>query len=252
MSTEASTWVRGVGAGAVGVVAAVAAVVSYVHMHDLAEQAGEGWRAWLEPFSVDGLLVGSSLVLLTRRHAGWLAWLSLAIGLSVSLAANLASAQPGLVPHLVAAWPALALALSYETLLSLLRPAGEQRKPAGQPWWRRRGDRLSPADDLTLADQSGEVVAERPPALVAVTSEEAPPGLASWPVATVTRLKKPANLADLEARARRLIAQGRQEGRQVGRNTLAKELGVSAHRARQLLDTLDDDESEAVDQWLSS
>ncbi|WP_019856431.1 DUF2637 domain-containing protein [Actinopolyspora mortivallis] len=39
----------------VAMVAAVAAVVSYCHMRDVALVAGETWRAWLLPLSVDGL-----------------------------------------------------------------------------------------------------------------------------------------------------------------------------------------------------
>jgi hypothetical protein len=105
----------------VGLVAAVAAVVSYTHMHTLAVRAGEDWRAWIEPLSVDGLLIGASLVLYARRRAGVLAWSSVVIGILVSLAANLAAARPDLLSRLVAAWPALALALSYEVLLTLVR-----------------------------------------------------------------------------------------------------------------------------------
>lgn len=114
-------WVRTAGAASVALVALVAAIVSYSHMHEVAARADEGWRAWLVPLSVDGLLVGSSLILYSRRRSSWLTWASLAVGLLVSLAANLAAASPGLVPHIVAAWPAVALGLSYETLLTLVR-----------------------------------------------------------------------------------------------------------------------------------
>jgi hypothetical protein len=107
-----------------------AATVSYSHMYLLAARAGEGWRAWLEPLSVDGLLVGSSLILYVRQRSSWLTWASVFLGILVSLAANLAAAQPELVSRLVAAWPAVALALSYETLLTLVRQAGDQQKQA--------------------------------------------------------------------------------------------------------------------------
>ncbi|HKS46374.1 MAG TPA: DUF2637 domain-containing protein, partial [Amycolatopsis sp.] len=135
-------WVQVTGAASVALVAAVAAVVSYSHMHELAEWAGEGWRAWLEPLSVDGLLVGSSLVLYARRRSSWLTWIGLSVGLLVSLAANLAAARPELVSRLVAAWPAVALALSYEVLLTLVRKELDRSTeglttvvtPARQPW----------------------------------------------------------------------------------------------------------------------
>lgn len=115
-----SRGVRLVGMISVAVVAIVAAVVSYAHMQDVADKAGEGWRSWLEPLSVDGLLVGASLVLYVRRSARF-AWVAVAVGILVSLAANLAAAHPSLISRLVSAWPAVALALSYETLLTLVR-----------------------------------------------------------------------------------------------------------------------------------
>ena len=52
-------WVRRITTGAVLSVALVAAVASYEHMRALAEVAGEGWRSWLLPISVDGLAVAA-------------------------------------------------------------------------------------------------------------------------------------------------------------------------------------------------
>lgn len=118
--TANSRGTRIVGMLSVAVVAVVAAVVSYAHMQAVAEKAGEGWRSWLEPLSVDGLLVGASLVLYVHRSSRF-AWLAVTIGLLVSLAANLAAAHPSITSRLVSAWPAIALALSYETLLTLVR-----------------------------------------------------------------------------------------------------------------------------------
>lgn len=119
MNTHSRT-VRVVGMISVAVVAIVAAVVSYAHMQTVAAKAGEGWRSYLEPLSVDGLLVGASLVLYVRRTSRF-AWLAVTVGILVSLAANLAAAHPSLTSRLVSAWPAVALALSYETLLTLVR-----------------------------------------------------------------------------------------------------------------------------------
>ena len=55
---------------AVLAVALVAAVASYAHMRMLAESAGEEWRAWLLPLSVDGLVVAASMSMLVRPRAG--------------------------------------------------------------------------------------------------------------------------------------------------------------------------------------
>jgi len=113
--------VRRVTTASVLAVAAVAAVASYEHMRALAALAGEDWRAWLLPVSVDGLAVAASMTMLVRRRAGQpagaLPWAALLLGLGASLAANVAAADPTVVGRLVAAWPPVALLLSYELLL---------------------------------------------------------------------------------------------------------------------------------------
>jgi len=110
---------------AVSVVAAVAATVSFMHMHELAARAGEGWRAWLVPLAVDGLVVAASMTMMVRRRAGhpagWLAWVSMAAGITASLAANVAAAEPTLIGRAVAAWPPFALLLAYELLMDQIR-----------------------------------------------------------------------------------------------------------------------------------
>ena len=120
----APVWVRRVTTASVLAVAAVAAVASYEHMRALAELAGEGWRAWLLPISVDGLAVAASMTMLVRRRAGEragvLSWVALLLGLGASLAANVAAADPTVAGRLVAAWPPLALLLAYELLLQQL------------------------------------------------------------------------------------------------------------------------------------
>ncbi|MGH9213041.1 MAG: DUF2637 domain-containing protein [Acidimicrobiales bacterium] len=104
-------------------VAAVAAVASYDHQRQLAELAGEGWRSWLLPISVDGLIVAASMTLLVRRRASQptsaLAWAALLLGGAASVVANVAAADPTLAGRLVAAWPPVALLVSYELLLSV-------------------------------------------------------------------------------------------------------------------------------------
>lgn len=106
---------------AVALVAAVAAAVSYAHMRELAYAAGEDWRSWLVPLSVDGLLVAAAMSMLVARRAGRapsrLAWASLSLGIGASLAANVAAAEPTLAGRLVAAWPPVALALAFELLM---------------------------------------------------------------------------------------------------------------------------------------
>lgn len=142
-------WVTKVTVIAVSVVAAVAAVASYVHIASLAGEAGEGLRAYLLPFSVDGLLTASSMVLLVRRRrgesAGLLPWLGLLLGLAASLGANLASVgahpaetggepiQPDLIDYLVSAWPPLALAVSFELLIMVTKSGADEEPAAPLP-----------------------------------------------------------------------------------------------------------------------
>jgi Protein of unknown function (DUF2637) len=115
------TWVRRVTTVSVLAVAGVAALASYEHMRALAALAGEGWRSWLLPISVDGLAVAASMTMLVRRRigqrAGALPWVALLLGLGASLAANVAAADPTVVGRLVAAWPPVGLLLSYELLM---------------------------------------------------------------------------------------------------------------------------------------
>lgn len=117
--------IRRVTTAAVLVVAAVAAGASYDHQRQLAALAGEGWRAWLLPFSVDGLIVAASMSMLVRRRLGQtaspLAWIAFLLGGLASVAANVAAADPTLLGRLVAAWPPIALLVSYELLLQQVR-----------------------------------------------------------------------------------------------------------------------------------
>jgi Protein of unknown function (DUF2637) len=127
---ETARWVRRVTTLAVVLVAGVAAVASYEHMRALAALAGEDWRSWLLPVSVDGLAVAASMTMLVRRRtglpAGGLAWVALLLGLGASLAANVAAADPTVAGRLVAAWPPVALLLAYELLLQQLAHHGSE------------------------------------------------------------------------------------------------------------------------------
>jgi hypothetical protein len=117
--------VRRVTIAAVLAVAGVAALASYDHQRQLAAIAGEGWRAWLLPVSVDGMVIAASMTMLVRRRigepAGALAWFALLLGGAASVVANVAAADPTLAGRLVAAWPPVALLVSYELLLKQVR-----------------------------------------------------------------------------------------------------------------------------------
>jgi Protein of unknown function (DUF2637) len=124
---------------AVATVAAVAAVISYRHAYDLARTHGEtGPTASLLPFTVDGLILAASMLILdaSRRHqaAPALARWCLGAGIAATTGANLAHGLGhGPIGALVSAWPALALAGSFELLMTLIRTSAQDASPATAP-----------------------------------------------------------------------------------------------------------------------
>jgi hypothetical protein len=114
-------------ATAVAAVAAVAAVISYRHACELAGTHGEtGLTARLLPFTVDGLILAASMLILDanrrRRPVPPLARWCLGAGILATIGANLAHGLGhGPIGALVSAWPALALAGSFELLMTLIR-----------------------------------------------------------------------------------------------------------------------------------
>jgi hypothetical protein len=126
-------FVVSVGAAAVRL---VAGAVSYEHMRALAATAGEGWRAWLLPVSVDGLAVVALVTIRRARRTGTpadrMAWLALTVALIASLAANVAAADPTAPGRIVAAWPPVALLMA-EVMNKHRGGAGANRVAAPVP-----------------------------------------------------------------------------------------------------------------------
>lgn len=112
-------WATGL---AVLAVATIAAIVSYTHIQTLALSHGyTPGTAGLLPFSVDGLIVASSLALANGARPS-LARTGLVLGVLATVAANIAfGARFGLVGEIISAWPAGAFLVSSEILLSMLR-----------------------------------------------------------------------------------------------------------------------------------
>lgn len=123
------------------VVAAVAAVVSFEHMRYVGRVAGEEWRSWLIPLSVDGQLISATLVAWFARKQGrsipGITLMSLILGLWASVGANIVAALLpgsgalpegwGWLPVAVGVWPPIALALAFESVLRLRDLTGEPR-----------------------------------------------------------------------------------------------------------------------------
>ncbi|MEU1900662.1 DUF2637 domain-containing protein [Nocardiopsis dassonvillei] len=115
--------------------AVIAAVVSYSHMYELALRHGEPeWRAALFPLSVDGMIVGASMTLLSDARngskGGLLPWTLLIIGSGASLAANVAVADPTTWSRIIHAWPSFALIGAYELLMREFRTAARSVRSA--------------------------------------------------------------------------------------------------------------------------
>lgn len=90
----------------------VAAALSYGHMVDVGKELGEpDWRAHLWPLSVDGLAL-VALVKVREDSRYWGAWVALMFAVGVSIAANVAAAEPTIGSQLYAAWVPLALLIS--------------------------------------------------------------------------------------------------------------------------------------------
>jgi hypothetical protein len=129
---------------AVAAVAAVAAIISYRHAYELVTTHGEtGLTARLLPFTVDGLILAASMLTLdaSRRAtpAPPLARWCLGAGIAATIGANLAHGLGhGPIGALVSAWPALALAGSFELLMTLTRTKPHATQTASPPGHERQ------------------------------------------------------------------------------------------------------------------
>jgi hypothetical protein len=112
------TTVRNIASGGVALIAAWS---SWYHMAHLAARYGERPEvAYALPFSVDGMLIVTSIVMVDdkRRHSSVrpVARFAFVVGVIASVAANIAGADPTLGARGIAAWPPIALLLIVEML----------------------------------------------------------------------------------------------------------------------------------------
>ena len=126
--SEVPDWVHRITLLGVFMVAGVTAVGSFEHIREFGLSVGEGWRASLAPFGVDGLGLVASMTMLGRRwnnqRIGALTWLALILALGVSIAANVASAQPTVEARLWAAWPPVGLFVTLKLLTQQIHVRG--------------------------------------------------------------------------------------------------------------------------------
>jgi Protein of unknown function (DUF2637) len=107
-------------------VAAFAAVVSYTHIRDLAMSNGyDAFTASILPLSVDGLIVGTSFMLVSASRAALRASVArcgLWLGIVATIGANVAYGLPhGFVGSTVSAWPAVAFIVAVEAWMQLTK-----------------------------------------------------------------------------------------------------------------------------------
>ncbi|HUN30393.1 MAG TPA: DUF2637 domain-containing protein [Trebonia sp.] len=119
MSARLARWATAL---AVLAVAVIAAIVSYAHIESLALANGYSIdTARLLPFSVDGLILASSLSLATGGRVA-LARAGLVLGVAATVAANIMfGVRFGITGAVVNSWPAVAFIVSSEILVGMLR-----------------------------------------------------------------------------------------------------------------------------------
>lgn len=194
---EPSRWSRTVTIAVVLMLAGIAAVVSYSHMYELALRHGEPpWRAALFPLSVDGMIVGASMALLSDarrgRKGGFLPWALLIIGSAASLAANVAVADPTMWSRIIHAWPSFALIGAYELLMREFRNTARSVRTASanipQDGTRVTGERAAvPETDEAHKDTSLRIVPRLPMKSRPALCRRSRPGGGSGPRSTRRR-----------------------------------------------------------------
>ncbi len=123
-------------------VALAAVLVSLSHMFEVAHLAGQSWRSFLLPVSVDGLALVSVMAVRRCRRQGMtpdrLVIGSLVLSVAASLAANVIASDPSLVDvsHLrwvVGAWPPVAFLLAELVIKQWHRAGAGVQPPRSRP-----------------------------------------------------------------------------------------------------------------------
>ena len=144
--------------GSVLLVALFAAIVSYTHIRALGIRFHyDAFTASLLPLSIDGLIVGSGLMLAQagrERLRASVARTGLWLGICATIAANVAYGLPQsltgiaetVVAALVCAWPAVCFIVIVEAWMQLLKKVRNKRKPATATTKRRRRTQTAPPE----------------------------------------------------------------------------------------------------------
>lgn len=213
-----------------GVVAAAAAVLSFSSLRRLAVLSGTPIElAWLLPVCIDaGALVATRLWLATdlpdraHRFARSLALATIALSVLGNAVSHALIAYQVTPPW----WAVVAVAAVPPAVLGAVAHLAALARPSATT--------LAP----TPTSAPAPVTPEPAPAAAV---EPGPPEPRQEPgdVHQEATSPAPASPGDLMRQARELVNAGEAEDRKVGRATLARELGISEHQARQVLRQLD-------------
>ena len=212
---------------AVLAVAVIAAAVSFSHIRALALTHGYSPDTGaLLPFSVDGLLVVSSLVLTTearaQRPAPRLARFGLILGIAGTLAANVAyGVHFGPVGALVNAWPAAAFITATEILVAQMRRAG-----------------TTPAVPEAIVAVADGVTGDVPRVAGDVAEEHAPTPPAATVKAVTSRRARPSASGSKARVPTRVFADEISRGELPSLRAVKARLHVGTDRARVIRDEL--------------
>jgi hypothetical protein len=139
---------------AVFVITGITAAVSYEHEYELARRTGQvDWVSSVLPFTVDGMILAASVVILWAAGQG-IRWplrplAVLAVGIAATIAANLAAGiGHGWLGAAVSAWSGFALIMMSDTGMWL---TAARRKVAGDPDPQPASDCHHPPPPVTLA-----------------------------------------------------------------------------------------------------
>ncbi|MEV5741602.1 DUF2637 domain-containing protein [Microbispora rosea] len=212
-----------VDSGPVIVLAAIAAVGSFTHISHLAARHGQqGWQAWAVAVCIDLMCVMAARELQRdkrtgRRRRGLISWpgLILAGGIVLTLAANLAQAEPSPWGWITAATPAVAFLVAVSMLERRASHGGTEPVPEVDP-----APALELVETAPAAPDAVEPAAELVPA----------PAVAPSPVPATG----PADA--LVAYARRIATEhATTHGSPITRDALRQRLRVSPELAADLL-----------------
>jgi hypothetical protein len=191
------------------VVAAIVALASYSHMRAVALEYGQPELiADLLPVSVDGMMATATAALGDGRRNRWSAWLAFWTGVVASVLANVLAAEPSVVARCISAWPAIAFVLVVEVITC----GGRGHAPG---------------------PEEPETAQEVPTGAQPTTAEPAhrpsqPPAPRGPKKSATSTTRRPIT------QTRELAAQVRAQNPSISQAELARRLGISATRLRQV------------------